>query len=218
MEESPTSPSCFPSTAPPEFEGHLQPAQGSWQQNPSVHLEKNFGFTRHQGESRRSLPAFASTVKDGYGNAHFSDPSMASGSWDSKVSYLLAASNSIVANPISISGHGKMHAGVNYMHAGHEHMHDEAPLMKMMASPLPFSETENFLDPRNWGPLNVGVTIDPLKGGLAIQGMNLAASNCLANFSTDPGFAERAARFSSFGNPGHSEPYLAGDGGKDMNR
>lgn len=52
-----------------------------------------------------------------------------------------------------------------------------------------------------WSPMETsGITIDPSKGGLALQGVGLATSHCLAQFTSDPGFAERAAKFSSFGN------------------
>jgi hypothetical protein len=44
-----------------------------------------------------------------------------------------------------------------------------------------------------------GITVDPSKGGLALQGAGLATSQYLAQFSSDPAFAERAAKFSSFG-------------------
>eukprot|EP00249_Psilotum_nudum_P005210 c18664_g1_i1 orf=518-1981(+) len=68
-------------------------------------------------------------------------------------------------------------------------------------SALPFGiGIETVLDvTANWS------TVDPSQGGLSIQGVNLAASPCLANFSSDPGFADRAARFSSFGSHIYSE-------------
>jgi hypothetical protein len=51
-----------------------------------------------------------------------------------------------------------------------------------------------------WCPMETsGITVDPSKGGLALQGVGLATSHCLAQFTSDPGFAERAAKFSSFG-------------------
>lgn len=56
---------------------------------------------------------------------------------------------------------------------------------------------------KSWSPLDTvaaGITVDPSKGGLALQGVGLATSHCLAQFTSDPAFAERAAKFSSFGN------------------
>lgn len=52
-----------------------------------------------------------------------------------------------------------------------------------------------------------GVTVDPSKGGFALQGgtvgvgsmNNAASSHCLAHFTSDPAFTERAAKYSSFG-------------------
>ncbi|KAG6551135.1 hypothetical protein Mapa_007370 [Marchantia paleacea] len=65
---------------------------------------------------------------------------------------------------------------------------------------------------------NMGLTVDPSKGGLALQGVGLATSHCLAHFASDPGFAERAARFSSFSNGNYSQPFPASDGGKTRSR
>ncbi|XP_002966517.2 transcription factor bHLH49 isoform X1 [Selaginella moellendorffii] len=47
-----------------------------------------------------------------------------------------------------------------------------------------------------WATSNgLSLTVDPSKGGLALQGIS---SQCFADFPADPGFAERAARYSSF--------------------
>lgn len=46
---------------------------------------------------------------------------------------------------------------------------------------------------------------------ISLQGAGLATSHCLAQFTSDPGFAERAAKFSSFSNGSYSQlspPYL----------
>ncbi|CAK9871197.1 unnamed protein product [Sphagnum jensenii] len=43
-------------------------------------------------------------------------------------------------------------------------------------------------------------SVEPTKGALALQGVGLATSHCLEQFSSDPAFAERAAKFSSFSN------------------
>ncbi|KAG0593385.1 hypothetical protein KC19_1G325700 [Ceratodon purpureus] len=70
-----------------------------------------------------------------------------------------------------------------------------------------------------WGGMEVagaGITVDPSKGGLALQGVGLATSHCLAQFTSDPAFAERAAKFSSFGNgkyPQIALPLPVNDGG-----
>lgn len=58
-----------------------------------------------------------------------------------------------------------------------------------------------------WGSMDAaGITVDPSKGGFALQGgavgvgsMNAASSHCLAQFTSDPAFTERAATYSSFG-------------------
>ncbi|CAK9275376.1 unnamed protein product [Sphagnum jensenii] len=47
-----------------------------------------------------------------------------------------------------------------------------------------------------------GISVEPTKGALALQGVGLATSHCLEQFSSDPAFAERAAKYSSFGNAG----------------
>lgn len=60
-----------------------------------------------------------------------------------------------------------------------------------------------------WNPLNsspnLNLAVDPSKGGLSIQGAKHTPPNSLAQFSSDPGFAERAARFSCFGNRNYPE-------------
>ena len=73
---------------------------------------------------------------------------------------------------------------------------------------------------KGWSSMEVagaGITVDPTKGGLALQGMGLATSHCLEQFTSDPAFAERAAKFSSFGSGGkHPQialPLPVGDGG-----
>lgn len=56
---------------------------------------------------------------------------------------------------------------------------------------------------KSWSPLDTvaaGIAVDQSKGGLALHGVDLATSHCLAQFTSDPAFAERAAKFSSFGN------------------
>lgn len=65
---------------------------------------------------------------------------------------------------------------------------------------------------------SMGLTVDPSKGALALPGVGLAASHCLAHFASDPGFAERAARFSSFSNGNYSQPFPTSDGGKARSR
>eukprot|EP00250_Pteridium_aquilinum_P013644 c21477_g1_i1 orf=490-2478(+) len=240
MESSPTS--GFPST---EFEGHhLQPSQGPWHQRPAAQLETHFSFVEDQGDTRRLLPTFFSTGTDGYGNVQFGSP-LAGGSstWDNKLSYMSSAANGVAANPLSITGnpssiagHGQMHAGLPHVNAGQGHVNEghahvsagldylehmqahingDVSLRKMMM--LPQSSSELFKQ-SSWAPLNVGASLDPSNEGLPAQGMNLAASHCLPNLSADPGFADRAARFSPFGNMGYSECMLAGDGNKDLNK
>ncbi|CAK9268510.1 unnamed protein product [Sphagnum jensenii] len=56
---------------------------------------------------------------------------------------------------------------------------------------------------RPWSSLekaSCGISVEPTKGALALQGVGLATSHCLEQFSSDPAFAERAAKFSSFSN------------------
>lgn len=58
---------------------------------------------------------------------------------------------------------------------------------------------------RSWNSLeqaSCGISVEPTKGALALQGVGLATSHCLEQFSSDPAFAERAAKYSSFGNAG----------------
>ncbi|CAM6045172.1 unnamed protein product [Sphagnum compactum] len=58
---------------------------------------------------------------------------------------------------------------------------------------------------RRWNSLeqaSCGISVEPTKGALALQGVGLATSHCLEQFSSDPAFAERAAKYSSFGNAG----------------
>ena len=63
------------------------------------------------------------------------------------------------------------------------------------------------LSSSQWGSMDAaGIAVDPSKGGFALQGgtvgvgsMNAASSHCLAQFSSDPAFTERAAKYSSFG-------------------
>lgn len=77
-----------------------------------------------------------------------------------------------------------------------------------------------------WGAADVvtagGIKVDPTKGGLALQpGVGLATSHCLAQFTSDPAFAERAAKFSSFGNgkyPQIALPLPVNDAGKPRSR
>ncbi|BBN05292.1 protein MpBHLH21 [Marchantia polymorpha subsp. ruderalis] len=59
---------------------------------------------------------------------------------------------------------------------------------------------------------NLGLTVDPAKGGFALQGVGLPSSP-IARFSSNPGFAERAARFSAFGNGHFSQSYSHSDNG-----
>lgn len=238
METSPTS--GFPNT---EFEGHhLQPSQGPWHQSPAVQLETPFGFVEDHGDTRRSLPTFFSSGTDGYGNTQFGSQLVGPCTWDNKLSYISSANGiagnplSLTGNPSNISGHAQMHAGlahvnaghghmnagldymhtgIEHMHAGHGHINGDVALRKMMM--LPQSSSELFKQ-GNWAPLNVGASLDPSNEGLPAQGMSLAASHCLPNLPADPGFADRAARFSPFGNMGYPECHLAGDGGTDLNK
>ncbi len=58
---------------------------------------------------------------------------------------------------------------------------------------------------RRWNSLeqaSCGISVEPTKGALALQGVGLATSHCLEQFSSDPAFAERAAKYSSLGNAG----------------
>lgn len=59
-------------------------------------------------------------------------------------------------------------------------------------------------NPSNSSP-NLNLAMDPSKGSLAIQGAKRTPPHSLAQFSSDPGFAERAARFSCFGNRNYPE-------------
>lgn len=57
------------------------------------------------------------------------------------------------------------------------------------------------------------MTMDPSKGGRVLQGAGLASSHCHAQLSSDPAFAERAAKFSPFANglnAQHSHSYEVG--------
>ncbi|CAM6117880.1 unnamed protein product [Calypogeia fissa] len=58
---------------------------------------------------------------------------------------------------------------------------------------------------------NLGLTVDPSKGGLALQGAGVVSvrpqTASLPRFSANPGFAERAARFSAFGNGQYSPSF-----------
>ncbi|GLJ26823.1 hypothetical protein SUGI_0523740 [Cryptomeria japonica] len=61
-----------------------------------------------------------------------------------------------------------------------------------------------------WNPLNsnpnLNLGVDPSKGAFSMEGgTTLPPPHSLAQFSSDPGFAERAARFSCFGNRNYSD-------------
>lgn len=67
----------------------------------------------------------------------------------------------------------------------------------------------------SWSALDISnkiaMSVDTMRSSISLQGAGLATSHCLAQFTSDPGFAERAAKFSSFSNGTYSQvsqPYL----------
>lgn len=67
----------------------------------------------------------------------------------------------------------------------------------------------------SWNALDIvnkiAVSVEATRSSISLQGAGLATSHCLAQFTSDPGFAERAAKFSSFSNGTYSQvsqPYL----------
>ncbi|KAJ7564105.1 hypothetical protein O6H91_02G002700 [Diphasiastrum complanatum] len=63
---------------------------------------------------------------------------------------------------------------------------------------------------------NMGLTVDSSTGGLSHHGAGLTTPH-LAQFSSDPGFVERAARFSSFSNIAQLCQSLSSSGAVNMN-
>ncbi|CAK9277878.1 unnamed protein product [Sphagnum jensenii] len=60
-------------------------------------------------------------------------------------------------------------------------------------------------------------TLEPTTGPLALQGVGLPTSHCLEQISSDPAFAERAAKYSPFNNGGEYSqplPFVTSDPGK----
>ncbi|KAL3677635.1 hypothetical protein R1sor_027583 [Riccia sorocarpa] len=61
---------------------------------------------------------------------------------------------------------------------------------------------------------NLSLTVDATKCSYTLQGISLRSSSPpIARFSSDPGFAERAARFSAFGNGHFSQTFPLTDSG-----
>ncbi|XP_031481243.1 transcription factor bHLH62 [Nymphaea colorata] len=83
-----------------------------------------------------------------------------------------------------------------------------SPTSQAMGTPLAGSidaSSPSFSTPLNSAPnLNLGVGHSRVNGSVPISGNSMAAPHCLAPFQADPGFVERAAKYSSFGNRGFS--------------
>ncbi len=98
----------------------------------------------------------------------------------------LGGGNSAVRTAGGRRGGGGTTAG-----AGHSSCIDSKLLNLSTAPRRPWSSLEKA---------SCGISVEPTKGALALQGVGLATSHCLEQFSSDPAFAERAAKFSSFSN------------------
>ncbi|KAL2636444.1 hypothetical protein R1flu_007923 [Riccia fluitans] len=65
-----------------------------------------------------------------------------------------------------------------------------------------------------WNPVDSGnLSLTPSKTSYALQGVGLPSSPPIAPFSSNPGFAERAARFSAFSNAHFSQSFPLSDTG-----
>ncbi|KAI5058933.1 hypothetical protein GOP47_0025252 [Adiantum capillus-veneris] len=128
------------------------------------------------------------------------------------------------ANSLGIAGHGHMHGGLVHVSTGPGHaktgLDYVQPVLEHMQAHIngDVSSGKMMMLPQTWVPLNGSSPMDPSSEGLPTQGMNFAAPHCLPSLPADPGFADRAARFSPFGNMGFSESHLTGDGNKDLSK
>ncbi|MCO5611884.1 hypothetical protein L7F22_066143 [Adiantum nelumboides] len=131
------------------------------------------------------------------------------------------------ANSLGITGHAHMHGGLGHVGTGSEHsktgLEFVHPVLEQMHSGQAHlngdvSSGKVMMLPHSWAPFNGISPMDPSSEGLPAQGMSFTAPRCLPSLPADPGFADRAARFSPFGNMGFSDSHLSVEGNKDVNK
>eukprot|EP00250_Pteridium_aquilinum_P016146 c22962_g3_i1 orf=1-1422(-) len=208
-----------PSFSPTDFEAHLQSAsfqqeihsQDSWP-TPAIHHEQTNRLTSGFPFESLTMENCGTPIFTRYGDPHQSFSEMATGSWNGKLSHLLACANGMDSNSMSPVAHGYLSEGVS--------------LAEMMANSSSNVGAKGGTSPLNGfphpSPLNgkhfgynlgmnspyVGLTVDPSKGGLAIQDVNMYAgqSSPLCTLPTDALFADRTAKLLFFNKQSHLLP------------
>lgn len=197
------TPLTCPSFPPTDFEDHFQEihGQGSWRA-PAIHHEQPSRLSSSSPFERLAVENCSAPMFSRYGDSHQSFSDMA-GSWNGKLSHLLACANGMDGNPMSplpprYLSEGASLAEVMTTASSNVAAKGDASLLNGFPHPSPligkhFSYNLGINSP------NVGLTVDPSKGGLAIQDVNLlAGQSSLFNLPIDPMFMDKTAKFAFF--------------------